>query len=68
MSNNKFKWVVEFEVDEIWVADGFDLTEDRAIEMLSEELPYANIDGELNAKILKSPDKNKILKVQGYSK
>ena len=62
----KFKWVVEFTVDEIWVADGFDLTEDRAIDMLSETLPFANIDGELSAKIIKAPDKNKILKTQGY--
>ena len=65
-NNKKFKWVVQFEVDEIWVADGFDLTEDRALDMLSETLPFANIGTELNVKIIKAPDKNLILKTQGY--
>jgi hypothetical protein len=26
----RLKWIVEFEVDESWVADGFELTNERA--------------------------------------
>jgi len=68
MSKEKqFKWVVEFTVDETWVADGFDLNEDRAKEMIEEALPYS-YDYETKVKILKSPDSKAILKAQGYIK
>lgn len=63
---NKFKWVVEFEVDEVWVADGFNLTKERAEDMIFNDLGYADVT-EIKVKILKSPDKNKILKAQGYN-
>jgi len=33
-----FRWVVEFTVDETWVADGFNLTDETATEMLAHEL------------------------------
>lgn len=36
-----FKWTVEIEVHETWVADGFDMTEDRLRHMLEMALPYA---------------------------
>jgi len=62
----KFKWTVEFEVDECWVADGFNLTDERALAMLTADLCYANSE-ELKAKVIKSPDVERIAKVQGYS-
>ena len=62
----KLKWTVEFSVDESWVADGFDLTDERALEMLNYDLGYAYT-SELGAKVIKSPDKEKIARLQGYS-
>lgn len=63
--NNPFKWTVEFSVDESWVADGFDLDDDRAKEMLSGDLRYA-YGNELDAKVIKKPSAKRIAKVQGY--
>lgn len=60
----KLKWIVKFEVDECWVADGFDLDNDRALDMLSCDLQYANIGTELRAKVIKAPSKKVILKLQ----
>jgi hypothetical protein len=62
----KFKWVVQFEVTENWVEDGFDISEKRALNMLAEALPYA-YGYELSAKIVKSPDAKRIRKTQGYT-
>ena len=64
----KLKWVVEFGVDESWVADGFDLTDDRALDMLSHDLCYANIGTELSARVIKRPSKVTIEKLQGGEK
>lgn len=61
-----FKWTVEFAVDEVWVADGFDLDDERALMMLAKDLGWANIASELRAKVIKSPDPAAIRKVQGY--
>ena len=61
----KFKWIVEIEVDVLWVADGFNLDNDRASEMVRKELPYAYT-SEVTAKVLKAPHVADIMKVQGY--
>lgn len=61
----KFKWMVEITVDETWVADGFDLTKDRAQEMVAKTLPYAT-NSEIKARVISTPDKKLIRKVQGY--
>lgn len=61
----KLKWTVEFSVDKSWVEDGFDLTKDRALDMLANDLRYANIGTELDAKVIKCPDKKLIKKLQG---
>ncbi len=61
----KFKWTVEFTVDEIWVADGFDLDESRAEDMLSNDLSCAT-SSEMSAKIIKAPTKKSIRTAQGY--
>lgn len=59
-----FKWVVEFEVTQSWVEDGFNLTEDRANNMLGSELPYA-YGSEYKARVIKSPSAELISKIQG---
>jgi hypothetical protein len=63
---DKFKWVVEFDVDESWVADGFDLTDERAKEMIERALPYSYA-SETNAKVLKAPSQRSIMEKQGYT-
>lgn len=61
-----YKWTVEFEVAACWVADGFDLTDDRALDMLSKDLGFANIDAELRARVVKAPDAKAVREEQGY--
>lgn len=61
----QFKWTVEFTVSETWVADGFELTQGRALAMLANDLQYA-YGAELGARIIKAPDRKDIRKVQGY--
>lgn len=60
-----FKCTVEFEVDETWIADGFEITEERAQEMIMNDLSYAT-SSEVKAKILKAPSQVSIRKAQGY--
>lgn len=59
------RWTVQFSVDESWVADGFDLTEERAKEMLNCDLRYA-YGHEIGAKVLKAPAALRVGKLQGY--
>lgn len=67
MEKQKFyKWTVEFSVDASWVADGFDLTDERALDMLANDLSYADAGQELKAKVIKSPSAKAIRKEQGY--
>ena len=51
------KFTVEFEVDARWIADGFDLTDERAGTMLEQALPFANSETEIRAKVVKRPSK-----------
>ena len=60
-----FTWVVEFEIDERWVADGFEMTDDRAQSIIEKTLPYA-YSHEVSAKVLRKPSQKRIRKVQGY--
>ena len=60
------KWTVEFSVDSTWVADGFDLTDERAKEMLNNDLRYA-YGHELKAKVTKYPSAEKVARLQGYT-
>lgn len=62
----KFKWTVEFTVDETWVADGFTLTDERAKQMLANDLAFA-YDHEIAAKVVKHPDRLAVLKAFGCS-
>ena len=61
----KFKWVVEFEVDESWVADGYDPDDEQMKEMLAQRLSGA-YNHEIDAKIIKRPTDKSIVKAQGY--
>jgi hypothetical protein len=61
-----FKWVVEFEVTETWVADGFNITNQKAMGMMEEALPFAS-GAEFKATVLKAPDAKLIRKTQGYT-
>jgi len=60
-----YKWIVEFQVSENRVEEGFDLTDVRAKEMIENDLPYS-LGFETKAKVLKAPPKKVIQKVQGY--
>lgn len=60
-----FTWTVEFTVTENWVADGFNLTDERAHSIICNALPYA-FGHELQAKVLTAPDSKAIRRVQGY--
>jgi hypothetical protein len=62
----RLKWTVVFEVDESWVADGFNMTDERALDMLANDLQYANIGTELGARVIKAPSQKKIRKIQEY--
>lgn len=60
----KLKWIVEFSVDKVWVEDGFNLTKERAENMLRNDLQFANSQ-EVKAKIVSAPSKKLINKIQG---
>ena len=62
----KLKWTVEFEVEDVWVADGFELTDERALDMLSHDLSSAIIGMELSAKVISAPTPEEIRRLQGY--
>ena len=61
---NFFRWVVQLDVHKTWVEDGFDLTDERAHDMLGNDLTFA-VGFELGAKVLSSPQPDQIKKVQG---
>jgi len=61
------KWVVEFYVHDTWVSDGFELDDERALDMLSNDLAYAIPGVELEAKVIKKPNPKVIAKLQGFS-
>jgi hypothetical protein len=63
----KLKWTVVFEVSEEWVADGFILTSERALEMLANDLGYADMSTELRARVIEAPDVWTLANTQGYT-
>lgn len=54
-----YRWIVEFRVSSMWVQDGFNLTDERALAMLERDLPFAN-GSEIDALVLKGPDPKEI--------
>lgn len=65
VANQWFKWTVEIEVNGIWVRDGFELTEERLKEIVSQQLPFS-YDNETRVRIVKSPDQKRIKESQGH--
>jgi len=65
MPKQSFKWVVEFSIDETWVEDGFNLTDERARMMLENDLQFAYPE-ELKVKVIEAPNPDDILRAQGY--
>ena len=64
-SRTKFyRWVVEIEVHETWVADGFSLDNERAHNMLTQHLQHA-YGHELRARVLESPPRDAVRMAQG---
>lgn len=62
-----YSWIVRFTVSPVWVADGFALSDDRALKMLSSDLSFAN-SKELSATVLEAPSAIHIANAQGYTK
>ncbi len=62
----RYKWLVEIEVDEMWVADGFNLSDERLHQMLGRELQCA-YSTEYSGKVIAAPDPAAIKKAQEES-
>lgn len=63
-----FKWVVEIEVDETWVADGYEATADRVKEaILGHSLGFA-YENEIKVRQISKPSDKSIRIAQGESK
>ena len=60
----KFKLIIGLEVDESWVADGFDLNHENVNDRLHALLPYAYA-SEFKAKVLDAPSRASIREAQG---
>ena len=60
-----YKWTVEVQVAASWVADGFNLTNERAHDMLAYDLCGAR-NTEIKATVIKAPCAKAIAKEQGY--
>jgi len=55
-----YYWTVLFGVHPMWVADGFNLDDLGALEMLGKRLGYASLDSELHAEVVAAPDPDAI--------
>lgn len=62
----KFRWTVEIEIDETWVADGFDLTDERAHNIMCAALGHAR-STEIRCRVTRRPPLVDINIVQGAS-
>jgi len=60
-----FKWTVEISVAQLWVADGFDLTNRRAHDIMTSHLGYAE-GSEIKTRVLEKPSDEAVAKAQGY--
>jgi hypothetical protein len=61
-----YKFTVEFEIHKDWIADGFVMTDVRALEMLASDLRWANADTELRARVINFPNMDHVAQEQGY--
>jgi hypothetical protein len=65
MSKGYYKWKVEIAVHPRWVADGFNLTEERLDSILERVFDHA-YEHEFEGRVLKAPDPEQIRAEQGY--
>lgn len=65
-STGRFQsWTVEIAMDELWVADGFDLTDQGMHDIMTSH--FGHVHGhEVKCKVLKRPADEVIAKLQGY--
>lgn len=61
----RFVWTLEIEVDEIWVADGFDFTDGRVASVRDNLIPEAYTT-EVAARVLSRPSSDEVRLAQGY--
>ncbi len=59
-----FKWTIEIEIAECWVADGFNLTDEHAQDMIEQRLSCATSE-EVKARVVKAPTKAALATAQG---
>jgi len=62
----RFRWTIEIEMDESWVADGFDLGAWEPDVLAGRIMPYAT-EEEMTVRIVKAPSPASIRKAQGYT-
>jgi hypothetical protein len=63
--NKFYYWTVRYGVNAVWVADGFNLDDERAHSMLAHDLSHA-YGHELEAEVLHAPDPREVAGEQGY--
>jgi hypothetical protein len=61
-----YKFTVEFEIHKDWIADGFVMTDARALDMLASDLGYADVNTELRARVVAFPNLDHVAQEQGY--
>lgn len=62
----RFTWLVEIDIDPVWVADGFDATNERAERWLANDLKLAR-GGEYAANVVSRPSDAAIAAEQGFA-
>jgi len=62
----KQKWTVEISIDDCWIEDGLDLTDEMIKDILLDHIGYA-YDHEIDVNIIKAPDPKTIRKIQGFA-
>ena len=61
-----YKWTIELEVADTWVADGFDLADDDVADLLLRG-PLSNaVEGEVRGRVVRAPSPAAIRREQGY--
>ncbi|MEI9747420.1 MULTISPECIES: hypothetical protein [Morganellaceae] len=61
-----FSWLIRLDVAPLWVADGFCMNNQTALDMLANQLPYADMSFELGAAVIAGPDPRRIVNENGW--
>lgn len=59
-----FKWTIQIEIAERWVADGFNLTDEQAQDMIEQRLSCATPD-EVKARVVRAPSASALASAKG---